>query len=619
MEKTLNSQLSFIFEEDRDVLGTPDDIAKCDGATLVLDTETTGLRWWQDKLVGVGVYCPERNISTFIPEQYVEDCKREIEKIARNKATTCIGHNLKFDSHFLDLKLWQTEWSIIDTAVMAHLYDSRQPKALRELEKIYLGAKTKETMVKSRKGAMPWEMPLGTLAEYCLNDCDVTLKLKEYFEPKLAELKLNSLFRKEMRYAAFLQRVERLGMQLDREFVERSIAALAARVKIMEKDLFEKSGRKNGFNWHNPTLLGKVLYEGMGIKRPVNPFLSADGEDHTLFKTRGKYNKSLTNAFVLMEKANHPLGELVMFLRETEKLKDTLEDWLDLSQVDGTLHSNFNQVGTRTGRLSSSKPNLQNIASQFRNRETQSVYSGSGAIRSDEYNLRLGLIARPGYKFVSIDHKQQEMRMFAILAKEPVMLNALQQRLDIHREVAQAVWGIGDDLHREWSKTIGFGLIYGMRPGSLELRLNVSKKEAEDISNQYWSKFPRIKPFLQECMHSCEGRGYVRYWSNRIWREDDPMHMYKAANATIQGGSADILSIAAMRCQKYLDEYDAGNIVSLVHDEILAEVPEQKVEQTAKALLKIVEVEDIFNLPFAADAKCGASYGSLEKLKSPEN
>lgn len=608
----IGQQLSMLFAEDEKLFGTPADIIRCDGAKFAYDVETTGLRWWQDQVIGIGIVCPERGIRKFIVED-LPGAKRCLQAVSQNPATTAVVHNCKFDSHFMGLPLWEAKWKLIDTGVMSHLYDSRIPKALRVMEQTYLGTGTKVKTRGKYKGAAIKDMPLASMAEYCLNDCQVTLNLEAVLQPKLAELKLLSLLAKEMRYAAFLQRVERRGMLLNRDYVTNALAKLLSEMKPAEQELFEKSNKGVPFNWHSNELLSHILYEGMGIPKPKDPFAGADGVYHGNLKNL-KYNSTSTSTFLLMEKANHPLGELIMSLRETDILAGMLTDWLDLSAADGLIHTNFNQTGTRTGRLSSSKPNLQNIPSQYRGRAVTSVFSGE-AERTEEYNLRLGLVARPGHQFVSVDHKQQEMRMFAILAQEPLMLETMRQKLDIHREVAKAVWGIGDDLHREWSKMIGFGLIYGMRVAALEMRLNKTKEEAKQIAEQYWTRFPRIMPFLKETAARCERQGYIRYWSNRIWRETDPMFCYKGANAAIQGGCADVISIAAMRCQRYLDEVGAGAVVSIVHDELLIETPEEKVKEVVPELLRIMEVEDLFHVPFAADVKVGSSYGNLDKYK----
>jgi DNA polymerase-1 len=331
-----------------------------------------------------------------------------------------------------------------------------------------------------------------------------------------------------------------------------------------------------------------------------------------------KYNKYRTSSFILMEKGAHPLGGLILEMRECDKLIGFLDNYKELADDDRIVHGTFNITGTRTGRLSSSRPNLQNIPSSHRAREDTGVFSGGG-VREGEYNLRQAIISKPGYTLVSIDHRQQEMRMFGILAQEPVMMEALKNREDIHMRVALSVWGdCGpelNDLHREWSKAIGFGLIYGMTTGSLQYKLNKTPEEAQKIAQQYWATFPRIQPWLNEVIKKGTKQGYIRYWDGRIWREDDNLKMYKGANAQIQGGAAGIMSLAIVRADKVVTTQDWGGALSIVHDEAIFEIRDECVDEAVPVLLRVMEVEDIFNLPFNAEAKVGKSYGTLQKIK----
>ncbi len=197
------------------------------------------------------------------------------------------------------------------------------------------------------------------------------------------------------------------------------------------------------------------------------------------------------------------------------------------------------------------------------------------------------------------------------------MLEALRNRLDIHLMIAIAVWGdCGKErnkLHREWSKTISFGLLYGMKTGSLQFRLNKTKEEADVIVNQYWGTFPRVLPWLRETVRAMEKRQYIRYWSGRIWREDDDQNYYKGANAQVQGGAADLVQLAVIRAQTVLNYQGWGSVASIIHDEIMCEVKDEYIPLAAPVLVRIMELEDIFGLPFRAEAKLGKTYGDMEE------
>lgn len=671
-----------------------EDLSQLKGHTFVLDVETTGLRWWENGLIGIGIYCPELGIEEYIPtctyeqvptgkakkkkewtgeyeivpgtrrkkkvyrewlEQTTrleavpipemrEDASSYLARVAADPKTCIIAHNAKFDLHFLALDLWNMPCKLVDTTVLIHLYDSRLPKAMDKAEEYWLGSESKrdhkEQVIKLHKN-YPWLWTLEQVRDYCINDCIVTYQLAQVIMPELRKLQLVDLFRVQMKYLRCLWRIERRGMELDKDFCHQALESFTKNLELMEKDLkqqvnearagkllpehqpelggiLEESYEELDFNWKSHAQLSKAIYDEMGIPKPINPFADEDGVDRTRFAFRGRYNSQCTSSFLLMEKANHPLGELILDMRETDKLRKGVEGYLELAQVDGVIHTNFRPTGTRTGRLSSGEPNVQNIASQHRVRETQSIYSG-GAIREDAYNLRTAFRARAGYSFVSIDHKQQEQKVFAILSNEPIMLEALRNRQDIHLMIAIAVWGdCGPErnkLHREWSKTISFGLLYGMTVGSLQFRLNKTPEEANEITEMYWKTFPRIQPYLREVIQNVKEHGRVRYWSGRIWREEEPDDMYKGCNAQIQGGAADFIQLACIRSQHVLEYQQWGSVASIIHDELLCEVRDDKIEQATPILVKIMECEDVFGLPFAADVKIGKTYGDQDEYK----
>jgi DNA polymerase-1 len=649
---------------------TLDQIRSCRGKTIVLDTETTGLEWYRQDIIGVGIHCPQAGVSGYFPtctyeevaygkeksrkvwlgkrdyskssqgrkvlETITEQKKRNtaipdkdliydamaaIDYMAYDPKTTLIGHNLKFDAHFCNLLLYHMPCKILDTAVMVHLYDSRLRKSLDKAEEYFLGTNSKREHVELAKGEsrlMPWNWDLHHLAEYCTNDCIVTYQLAEVLMKEMKAWKLDKLLNLQMKYLRALQRIERRGLMLDFNFMLQAEEVLSSNLVQLEKDLYASCGKE--FNWRSGAQLSRAIYDDMGIEKPENPFADADGVDRSRMAHVNKYNKYRTSSFILMEKGSHPLGGLILEMRECDKLVKFLQGYRELADEYRVMHGTFNPTGTRTGRLSSSKPNLQNIPSAHRAREDTGVFSGGG-VRQGEYNLRQAIISKPGYTLVSVDHRQQEMRMFGILAQEPVMMEALRNREDIHMRVAISVWGdCGpelNDLHREWSKAIGFGLIYGMTTGSLQYKLNKTPEEAQQIAQQYWNTFPRIQPWLNEVIHDCMKKGYVRYWDGRIWREEDPLKAYKGANAQIQGGAAGIMSVAIVRADEVIAYNDWGGVASIIHDEAIFEIRDTMLEIAVPVIAKIMEVEDLFNLPFPTDVKIGKSYGTLAKPDFP--
>lgn len=639
------------------------ELQKCSGKIVALDTETTGVQWWVDKITTVGFHCPAAGIEGTIDigvslpaEKFHEKTgemktcsKKELEQAREDwlgnpelcdfhekvrlavkenlgPGTTVVMHNAKFDAAMLGVdKDNFNEWKIIDTAVMVHLYDSRLKKSLDLVEKKLLGTNTKRehaeqapTQVLLRKRVWFWEPKVRQ--DYCVNDARVTYQLAQELTPQLRALGLEKLFLKDMEFLKVVYHAEQLGILLDQEFVHGSMAPLLAHQKKLEQQLMDSIGYK--FNWRSHPQLSKALYEGCGIAMPINPF-ATEGKS-TSYQSRfgervkelkgGMYNKTMTSTFLLMEKVKHPLGELVASLRESAKLANSCKQWLKLVDENSTIHSNFNLTGTRTGRLSSSKPNLANVASEVRGRFTQGIYSG-GLTRSDEYNLRNAFVCRSGHYMLSIDYKQQEMRMFAYISQDENLMRYVKEGKDIHLMIALEVWGdCGEDknkIHREWSKTIAFGLLYGMTTGSLEHKLGMTRAQAQQVISDYWTTFPRIRPTLFETIEACKADGMIRYWSGRIWREETEMFMYKGMNAQVQGGSADLLSIAAIRVHKYFQETDRGNILSFVYDELLMEVKKETAVPAANRIADMMQIPDVLDLAFLTDCKMGTTYGNM--------
>lgn len=602
-----------------DIWTTPEKILECSGKRVAIDVETTGLHWWEKHIIGIGVHCSDANVSGYYPTIHEESERDWVYETVKKlePGTTVIMHNAKFEHHFLHVNPQKTGWMVLDTTILAHLYDSRLKKALGKLEEKFLGTSSKRDHVTSAPPRTKiWNWPLETVADYCVNDSVVTYQLAELLVPKLVDLGLWELYKKEIKYFGVIWSAEHHGLLIDDNYFLESMEAQRETLDGLEERMYDSIGYE--FNWRSTKQLSKALYQDLGIPKPKNPFAGADGIDRSRFADSGLYKSTCTATFLLTEKVHHPLGELVGALRESARMLKTMESYMELADEARVVHPGFNQARTRTGRLSCGKPNAQNVPSKVRGRFTQSVYSGE-MLRTDEYNLRKGFIARPGFKLLSVDWKQMEMRKFGILSQDPFMLKTLSAGRDVHAEVAERVWGVRDKVHREWSKTIGFGLIYGMTLGSLMHKLNMTHAQAGKIKDDYVAAFPRILPWMDEVIAQCMAFNYVRYWSGRMWREENKIDMYKAANAVIQGGCADILSVAALRTDKWCKEQGSQhNIVSFIHDEIMFEVPEEDEERSAKELMEIMEVPDLFEIPFFTDAKSGPTYGDQVKLFQEE-
>lgn len=596
-------------------------LARCSGTTVAIDTETTGLHWYTDRPLGIGWYCRESEGYLNIEDPIDLDAVRGVILGWDRRKTTVICHNLKFDFHFLGISPREFPRKL-DTTVLIHLVDSRHRKALKDAEVTFLGKRTKIDHLTGHGRKKIWDWPEEDVARYCVDDCRSTFELAEYLLPYIRKLFLTELLKKDMDYLGELWEIERVGMAYDPDFTEYAIARLQEDVDALEDDLYKGVGYT--FNWRSAQQLSKALYDHMGIDKPKDPYADADGVYRGRFAHRTKYNSTSTNTFILQEKViwvddegvehvGHPLAQTVSLLREARKLQNVLTKYPKLADANGSLHTNFNITGTRTGRLSSSDPNLQNVPGSWRVKFTQTVFSGD-LDRPQAYNLRKGIRARPGTVLVSIDWRQQELRMFGLLANDPNMVPALEDGRDIHSFVADEVWGAHDVFHRGMAKSITFGLIYGTSTASLSHRLNMTPAEAKAVTNQYWEAFPAIRPFRDATVEHCLRYGYVRNWAGRYWWEEATDRAYKAVNFLVQGGAADQLKEAVLRCAAFLRSVGASSrIISIVHDELIFEMPWEEL-WLVPDICAIMEVPDIFGVAFPVDVDMGLNWGEKREI-----
>jgi DNA polymerase-1 len=646
-----------------------EDILACSGYPVAIDTETTGLRWYSDGLIGIGIHCPQAGVSGYahicnyrtinwgkpkhkrewngamdyskskrgkrvleekifystatqaIPEPIkIEHFRSAVHEIAADPKTTLIGHNLKFDAHFLGLRLWELPCKILDTAILTHLVDCRLRKSLAAAENHFLGTDSKRSHVSEadkRFNKSPWMWGEKVLEDYCTNDCVVTYQLAETLMPKIRDMDLAKFLTMQLKYLRLLQKTEWRGFLVKEKFCYDAIAEFDRNIVGLERDLFDSVGFE--FDYRSSNQMSDAIYDRIGIERPENPFIDEWGNKK---KTPAAkiYTKTSTGTPLLV-KHDHPLKTTIIDLRESIKLKEYAEKYLILRDSEGFLHASFNPTGAITGRLSCGDPNLQQLTARYRKYNLESTYTG-GSERVGGYNLRQALCSRPGYRIVSIDHKQQEARLLAILSGEPTLLKFMAERQDIHMAIAIQVWGdCGKALnktHREWSKATVFGICYGMSDQSLQEHYQKHGIDAiaTEVKDQFFRTFSGLRPWFEKTMRQIEADGGIRYWSGRYWFYFYPSESYKGINAIIQGGAGDFLACVLLRANQVLEATGWGYLISIIHDEALFEIKKEFVDIAAPVLGAVLEGFDIFGVPFLTDIEVGDSYGSLEPFET---
>jgi len=312
-------------------------------------------------------------------------------------------------------------------------------------------------------------------------------------------------------------------------------------------------------------------------------------------------------------KDQHPIVGLILAWRELDKLRSTYVDALPalINPVTGRVHTNFNQTGTVTGRLSSSDPNLQNIP-----------------VRSEEgRRVRRAFVAPPGHKLLSVDYSQVELRILAHYSQDAALLKAFHDGVDIHRATAAAVYQVPLDQvtyeQRRFAKAVNFGLMYGMGAFRLARDSNLTLAEAEDFIATYFAQFPGVRAYLDEARARAARLGYVetllgrrRYFpelSEKLGRKVDFQARQRAEreaiNMPIQGTAADIIKIAMIDLARALrEERRRARMILQVHDELVVEAPEAE-KEAAMALVK-QEMEEVVKLrvPLKVEIAAGRNW-----------
>ena len=306
----------------------------------------------------------------------------------------------------------------------------------------------------------------------------------------------------------------------------------------------------------------------------------------------------------------HPIIEKISEFREVAKLLSTYVEALPaLADKDGRVHTTYNQIGAATGRMSSQNPNMQNIP-----------------IRTElGKKIRRGFIAAKGYKLLSCDYSQIELRVVAALAKDQKMIEAFQKGLDIHTATAAAIWNVPlEEVTKEQrrsAKAINFGIIYGQGPQGLSKSADISFEEAKRFIDEYFHVYSGIHEYIEQTKTLAHARGYVETLFGRrraISDINSPMQQIRSAaermaiNMPVQGTSADVLKLAMIEISKQLSKISAQTRLLLqVHDELVFEVPEKEVALVAKAMVEIMQTVEKIGVPLVVDAKEGKNWEEM--------
>jgi DNA polymerase-1 len=438
------------------------------------------------------------------------------------------------------------------------------------------------------------DLPAKKIKNYACEDADITWQLKVVFEPLLNEEDLISLFKDiEMPLVSVLAKMEREGINLDKECLQVFSKELETSVKEIKDEIFEVAGIE--FNIASPKQLGEVLFDHIKI-------------DDKAKKTKtGQYS---TSEEVLSKlKKKHPIVEKVLTFRSLQKLRSTYVDALPelINPNTQRIHTSFNQAVAATGRLSSNNPNLQNIP-----------------IRTEKgREVRKAFIPRDNnHVLLAADYSQVELRLIAEMSEDPVMVDAFQKGLDIHATTASKVFNVPlEGVTREMrsnAKTVNFGIIYGVSAFGLSQQSSLSRKEAGEIIKNYFKTYPKLKEYMDANIAFAREHGYVKTIMNRKRRLKDINsrnavvrgHAERnAINAPVQGSAADVIKLAMIKIQREIDVLGLQSKMLLqVHDELVFDVLKTELPTLKKLIKETMEGVLDSNVPLIVDLDVGKSW-----------
>ncbi len=586
-----------------------------ESSVMAIDTETTSLNAVEAQLVGLSLAL-DKGQACYIPVAHQTDWpqrNREIvlaalRPLLTNPCVLKVGHNLKYDLVVL-ATYGITISPLTDTMLLSYVLDAgKNGHGMDELAELHLGYKTiKFGDVAGAGKAMKTfdHVPLDQATAYAAEDADITLQLYHVFRPRLVAEKMAHVFeRLERPLIPVIAAMERQGIRIDRLLLDQLGHEFSSQMGRLESTIYQLAGRV--FNVGSPKQLGEILFDEMGLSlsQPANGFQKIKPPKKT--KT-GAY---VTDVDVLESLAahGHELPARVLEWRSLSKLKSTYVDGLIAAASPKTsrVHTSYSLAGTSTGRLSSSDPNLQNIPIRTENGR----------------KIRQAFVTDPGYRLVSLDYSQIELRLLAHMAEVPALVEAFRKGIDIHTATAATMFGISPDQMdgtlRRKAKAINFGIIYGISAFGLSQQLGISQGEAAAYIKAYFETYPGIQQYMERCKEFARRHGYVQtLWGRKCYapgiQDNNAVARQfaerQAINAPLQGSNADIIKRAMIHIPPLLQKLASNTHMLLqVHDELVFEVPVEELDTTIPALKKLMENILTLKVPLVVGAGIGSNW-----------
>lgn len=568
--------------------------------SVCFDTETTSTNALDAELVGISLSVKE-NEAFYIPmpaEREVTERRLQIlRELFENEESEKVGQNMKYDITVLANYGIEVRGPLFDTMIAHYVLQPELYHGMDYLAEIYLNYETikiEELIGEKGRGQKNMRDVSPTLVcDYACEDADVTLKLKNILQQELKREGIEELFYNiEMPLVPVLAYMERNGARIDTASLKETSTLFAKRLAEIEGQIYSLAGES--FNIASPKQVGEILFGKLKI---------VDKPKKT--KT-GQY---VTSEDVLAQLQNrHPIVKNILQYRGLKKLLSTYVDALPelVNPRTGKIHTSYNQTVTATGRLSSSNPNLQNIP-----------------IRDEDgKEVRKAFVPDEGCLFLSADYSQIELRIMAHLSGDKNMIEDFRSGYDIHAATAAKVYKkpieeVTKDERRK-AKVANFGIIYGISVFGLAERMNVDRREAKELIENYFATYSGVQQYIEKCKQEAKEKGYVEtIFHRKRYLPDINSHNAvvrgyaerNAVNAPIQGSAADIIKVAMVNIYRRMKaEGMRSTMILQVHDELNFNVVPQEKERMQALVLEEMQNAFAMSVPLIAEHGWGTNW-----------
>ena len=570
------------------------------------DTETTSINYMQAEIVGLSLavvaneaaYIPLAHDYPGAPDQLPRDeVLQRLRNWLQDDSKKKVGHHLKYDAHILaryDIALRGMQFDsmlesyVLNSVATRHDMDS--------VARHYLGRETIHYEDVAGKGVKQLtfnQIDLATAAPYAAEDADITLQLHQTLWKQLGQhAALRRVYEEiEQPLVPILLEMEETGVLVDRQMLNTQSGELARKMIELEARAHDLAG--GPFNLSSPKQLQEILFEQLELP---------------IIRKTPKGQPSTAEDVLIELAGDYELPAVIIDFRSVSKLKSTYTDKLPLqiAASTGRIHTSYHQAVAATGRLSSTDPNLQNIP-----------------IRTPEgRRIRQAFIAPEGQVLLAADYSQIELRIMAHLSADPGLMNAFADEQDVHRATAAEVFGLSptdvSDDQRRSAKAINFGLMYGMSAFGLAKQLGITRGEAQEYVDLYFDRYPGVKTYMDDIREKASADGFVetvygrRLYLPEINARNANRRQYAertAINAPMQGTAADIIKKAMISVQQWLhDEQPGARMIMQVHDELVFEVDENKVDGVRDRIIDIMSDAATLCVPLKVDAGIGKNW-----------